>query len=434
MKTLWDNYEALADAVLTPENRFQAATLGGDNCFLTGAGGTGKSTQLRKFIAECPRRVSVTAPTGVAALNVGGMTIHRFCGMLIGPAAGQTNEEYFTQLQRDPRRSILVGFNRVKRCEVLVIDEISMLPGRQFEFVEFLFRRLRGRDEPFGGCQVIVTGDFLQLPPVRSSETERYDWAFQSPAWVAAKFRTFVLEQVRRQDEPAFVRALADFRVGRVWGDTARILQSRVRSNPPSAMPRLFTHNVQVDKWNGFQLSELPGEETVLHAEQSGPELQREFLTRNLLTPATLHLKPGALVMFTVNRAAPGGQDPLFVNGQLGTVEGTDGTNGTDAVYVRVKDGSVIRVERFAWRYDAQDEDSASFSQFPLRLAWAMTIHKAQGLTLDSAYLDIRAAREPGQAYVAVSRVRTLAGLNFKEWFKGVHVSPEAIEFYQEAA
>ncbi len=434
MKTLWDNYEALADAVLTPENRFHAAALGGDNCFLTGAGGTGKSTQLRKFIAECPRRVSVTAPTGVAALNVGGMTIHRFCGMLIGPAAGQSNEEYFTQLQRDPRRSILAGFNRVKRCEVLVIDEISMLPGRQFEFVEFLFRRLRGRDEPFGGCQVIVTGDFLQLPPVRSSETERYDWAFQSPAWVAAKFRTFVLEQVRRQDEPAFVRALADFRVGRVWGDTARILQSRVRSNPPSAMPRLFTHNVQVDKWNGFQLSELPGEETVLHAEQSGPELQREFLTRNLLTPATLHLKPGALVMFTVNRAAPGGQDPLFVNGQLGTVGGTDGTNGTDAVYVRVKDGSVIRVERFAWRYDAQDEDSASFSQFPLRLAWAMTIHKAQGLTLDSAYLDIRAAREPGQAYVAVSRVRTLAGLNFKEWFKGVHVSPEAIEFYQEAA
>jgi ATP-dependent DNA helicase PIF1 len=437
----WTGYEALADAVLTPENRFRAAALGGDNCFLTGAGGTGKSTQLRAFIAECPRRVSVTAPTGVAALNVGGMTIHRFCGMLIGPSAGQSNEDYFAQLQRDPRRSILAGFNRVKRCEVLVIDEISMLPGRQFEFVEFLFRRLRGRDEPFGGCQVIVTGDFLQLPPVRSlqtatGETERYDWAFQSPAWTAANFRTFLLEKVRRQDEAAFVRALADFRVGRVWGDSARLLQSRVRSNPPSTMPRLFTHNVQVDKWNNFQLSELPGEETVLDAEQSGPDQQREFLTRNLLTPATLHVKPGALVMFTVNRAAPGGTDPIYVNGQLGTVESvdrTDGTNVTNTVFVRVKDGRVIPVERFTWRYDQQDEDSASFSQFPLRLAWAMTIHKAQGLTLDSAYLDIRAAREPGQAYVAVSRVRTLAGLNFKEWFKGVHVSPEAIEFYKEA-
>ena len=259
------DYEALANAVLTPENLFHTSAKAGRNCFLTGAGGTGKSTQLRSFIADLAdghqRRVSVTAPTGVAALNIGGMTIHRFCGMLIGPAAGQSNEDYFAQLQRDPRRSILAGFNRVKRCEVLVIDEISMLPGRQFEFVEFLFRRLRGRDEPFGGCQVIATGDFLQLPPVRKSEAEPYDWAFQSPAWAAAGFRMFVLEHVRRQDEPAFVRALADFRVGRVWGDTARILQSRVRSNPPSSMPRLFTHNVQVDKWNGFQLSELPGDE-----------------------------------------------------------------------------------------------------------------------------------------------------------------------------
>ena len=116
----WTGVEALADAVLTPENLFHAHARGGRNCFLTGAGGTGKSTQLRAFIAESERRVSVTAPTGVAALNVGGMTIHRFCGMLLGPAAGQSNEEYFSQLQRDPRPSIKAGFNRVRRCEVLV--------------------------------------------------------------------------------------------------------------------------------------------------------------------------------------------------------------------------------------------------------------------------------------------------------------------------
>jgi ATP-dependent exoDNAse (exonuclease V) alpha subunit len=421
-------YEKLAAAVLTPENLFHAAAKAGGNCFLTGAGGTGKSTEVRAFIAECPRRVSVTAPTGVAALNVGGMTIHRFCGMMLGPAAGQSNEEYFSQLQRDPRPSVKAGFNRVRRCEVLILDEVSMMSGRHFDFVEFLFRRLRGRDVPFGGCQVIVTGDFLQLPPVRKSEAEPYDWAFQSPAWTAAEFRTFVLDKVRRQDEPGFVRALADFRVGRVYGDTARLLQSRVRSNPPATMTRLFTHNVQVDKWNHFQLSELPGDETVLHAEQTGSEQQREYLTKNLLTPATLQLKCGALVMFTVNKNEPGRNEPLFVNGQIGTVLDV----GTSSVLVQTKTGAEIRVERFTWRLDPQDEDSASFSQFPLRLAWAMTIHKAQGLTLDAAYLDIRAAREPGQAYVAVSRVRSLAGLNFKEWFKGVHVSPEAIEFYQE--
>ena len=159
-----------------------------------------------------------------------------------------------------------------------------------------------------------------------------------------------------------------------------------------------------------------------------------DLLTRNLLTPATLRLKPGALVMFTVNKSEPGRSEPLFVNGQLGTVVECGARSAKcGVVHVRVNNGDVIPVERFTWRYDAQDENSGAFTQFPLRLAWAMTIHKAQGLTLDSAYLDIRAAREPGQAYVAVSRVRTLAGLNFKDWFKGVHVSPEAIRFYEGA-
>src|SRR5262249_41246068 len=156
---------------------------------------------------------------------------------------------------------------------------------------------------------------------VRKSESEPYDWAFLSPAWEAAGFKTVVLETVRRQDETQFVSALSKFRMGQVWGDGARLLQSRVRSFPPSSMPRLFTHNVQVDKWNAFQLSELPGGESVLEAEQTGPEHQREFLTKNLLTPATLRLKPGAMVMFTVNKNDSGQREPLFVNGQVGTVE-----------------------------------------------------------------------------------------------------------------
>jgi ATP-dependent exoDNAse (exonuclease V) alpha subunit len=188
---------------------------------------------------------------------------------------------------------------------------------------------------------------------------------------------------------------------------------------------------VQVDKWNAFQLGELPGEAAVLVAEQTGPDLQRTYLTKNLLTPETLSLKPGAMVMFTVNRNEPGRMTPLFVNGQVGMVEEIEVRGQRPEIRVRTKGGDLIPVEPFTWRYDANDPESATFSQFPLRLAWAMTIHKSQGLTLDAAYLDIRAAREPGQAYVAVSRVRTLAGLNFKEWFKGVHVSPAAIRFYE---
>jgi len=392
--------------------------------------GTGKSTLLREFINLCPRQVDVTAPTGVAALNVGGMTIHRFCGMMLGPQFNQTNEEYFAQLESDGRHSIRAGFNRVRRCETLVIDEISMLPGRQLDFVEFLFRRLRCDERPFGGVQVIATGDFLQLPPVRKSETELYDWAFVSRAWQCAEFKTVVLETVRRQDEPQFVSALSRFRMGRVYGDDARLLQSRVKNFPPANLTRLFTHNVQVDKWNEFQLSELAGDAVVCEAQQTGPDLQREFLCKNLLTPATLRLKPGALVMFTVNKNERGQRAPVFVNGQTGIVTRIEG----GVVFVRVPNDEIIAVEPFTWRYSQNDPDSATFTQFPLRLAYAMTIHKSQGLTLDAAYLDIRAAREPGQAYVAVSRVRSLAGLHFKEWFKGVHVSEAAIRFYEEAA
>ena len=412
------------------ESRFRAHAVAGRNGCLTGPAGTGKTTLLKQFVGTSPRRVDITAPTGVAALNAGGMTLHRFCGMLLGPQAGQSNEDYFSTLERDGRRSVLAGFGRVRRCESLVIDEISMLPGRQLEFVDFMFRRLRGRDAAFGGAQVIVVGDFLQLPPVRRGETEPYDWAFLSPAWKAAEFKTVVLDKVRRQDEAAFIRALGEFRLGHVRGESARLLQSRVKNFPPSTLPRLFTHNVQVEKWNTFQLSELAGEEVVLEAEQAGPDVQRAFLVKNLLTPATLRLKPGALVSFTINKSEPGRNEPLFVNGQLGKVEEIR----PGLVVVRAHNGEMVGVEPFTWRYDAQDPEAATFTQFPLRLAWAMTIHKAQGLTLDAAYLDIRAAREPGQAYVAVSRVRTLAGLFFKDWFKGVHVSPEAIKFYKEVA
>jgi hypothetical protein len=422
-------WEAICDTSLTGEKFFVAHAHNGNNVFLTGMAGTGKSTLLRQFISSAPCRVDVTAPTGVAALNVGGMTIHRFCGMLLGPGAGQSNEAYFELLRRDTRRSVLAGFQRVRRCRCLVIDEISMLPGRQLDFVEFLFRKLREVDEPFGGCQVVATGDFLQLPPVRIQESEPYDWAFQSPAWERAGFKTCVLTTVRRQDDPGFVAALGEFRLGRVWGDTAALLQGRVKHFPPANLTRLFTHNVQVDKWNEFQLGELAGEASVYEAITSGPEQQVAFLAKNLLTPATLRLKPGAVVMFTVNKN-PTADSPLsFVNGQIGVVEACSG----DHVTVRPKGAAEsLCVMRFTWRYSQDDDTCGTISQFPLRLAYAMTIHKSQGLTLDAAYLDIRAAREPGQAYVAVSRVRSLSGLFFKEWFKGVHVSPEAIRFYKD--
>ena len=427
------------EAPIDQGSRFLALAHGGRNVFLTGMAGTGKSWLLRKFIAERAGRVSVTAPTGVAALNVGGMTIHRFCGMRLGPKAGQSDEAFYRELKEERHPAIMAGFRRVRRCEVLVIDEVSMLPGRILKFVDFLFRQERECDLPFGGCQVIATGDFLQLPPVRLSEAEPYDWSFSSVAWEQAGFRTILLEEVKRQDEAEFVRALSNFRRGRVWGEDARLLQSRIRNFPPANLTRLFTHNVQVDKWNNFQLSELPGEAVVLEARTQGPEHQVEFLRKNLLTPSTLVLKPGALVMFTINRNEPGSVEGggyrsgpvLHVNGELGVVQQIKPE--AECIEVRCRSGRVVLATPFTWEFDRNDPECGKLTQYPLRLAYAMTIHKAQGLTLDSAYLDIRAAREPGQAYVAVSRVRTLAGLHFKDWFKGVWVAEQALEFYRTA-
>lgn len=418
-------YERVSSEVITPENRFMSWSVAGSNLFLTGAAGTGKSTLLRRFIEESPRRVDVTAPTGIAAINIGGMTTHRFCGMLLGPKAGQSNEDYFLHLNSQPYFSIKTGFRRVQRCECLVIDEISMMPGRQLDFIDFLFRRLRECNAPFGGCQVIATGDFLQLPPVRTDTTVPYDWCFNSQAWHDAGLKTILLETVRRQDEHNFVDALMGFRVGRVWGSKADLLRSRVKQFPPSTVPRLVTHNAQKDKWDAFQLSELPGDPVEITAQFTGDEHHHEFFRRNLLTPEVLTLKPGARVMFTVNKTFKG--ETLFVNGQMGTVLSI----ADDLISVHADNGEYIDVERFTWKYNASDPETSVYSQFPLCLAWALTIHKAQGLTLDSAHIDCRAAREPGQSYVAVSRVRTLDGLSFKEWPKGIMVSEEAIRFYQ---
>ncbi len=406
--------------VHSPAEAFRHALDSGRNVFLTGMAGTGKSTLLRGLIEERGDVVTITAATGIAALNVGGITVHRWSGMLLGPRADQSDAEYFKQLQKDHRFSVRAGFDRVRDCEVLVIDEISMLSGRTLQFLDFLCRALRRRDEPFGGIQIVATGDFLQLPPVRKNPAVPYDWAFLTKAWRDAAFAVIHLTKIHRQDEPDFTQALSAFRQGEIRGSDAATLHRRVVTFPDGNITRLYTHNVQVDKWNAYRLAELEGESRIFDAKLTGPEDQQQFLIKNLLTPQQLELKCGARVMFTVNSAEGG-----FVNGQTGIVLSW----GSHHIVV----GSVgreIPVAPFQWRYDERDPRSATFAQFPLRLSYALTIHKSQGLTLDSAYVDVRAAREPGQAYVALSRVRTLAGLHLKGWFSGVFVSQAARNFY----
>ncbi|GAA5141070.1 PIF1 family DEAD/DEAH box helicase [Prosthecobacter algae] len=401
--------------------RFHRLVKQGRNVLLTGQAGTGKSTLLRNEIDADDEEVAITASTGIAALNIGGSTIHRWSGMMLGPKRGEDPRGYLRELMRDNRHSVRAGLDRIRNCRLLVLDEVSMLSGITLAFFDLLCRTVRRDQAPFGGIQIIATGDFLQLPPVRTDPREVYDWAFLTQSWIEADFATIHLTKVHRQDEPDLLRAFGEFRVGKISSASAALLASRVVHFPDADTPRLFTHNSQVDKWNAYRLACIESDETIYPARTSGPDHQVQFLRTNLLTPEQLVLKPGARVMFTVNQPDLG-----FVNGQTGTVI----VCGRDEVLVDC-DGMPIRVAPYEWRFDSRDKHSATFTQFPLRLAWSLTIHKSQGLTLDSAYIDVRAAREPGQAYVAVSRVRSLAGLNIKAWFSGIFVSQAAIQFYQ---
>jgi hypothetical protein len=305
-----------------------------------------------------------------------------------------------------------------------------MLPGRILEFVDYVCREVRGDARPFGGIQVIAVGDFLQLPPV--AKTGRYDWAFQSPVWEALDFSNVTLRKVHRQDEPEFVQILNDFRNGMISKESAAILKKRVAMFPKASILRLFTHNTQVDKWNSYQLGTIDSAEHVFHADGEGPKEEVEWLMKNLVTPTELKIKVGARVMITANLPDTERQDALAAaNGDIGTVIAWD----ADSVLVRLDSGKQLAVQVHEWEFDpTADGGSGVFRQFPLRLAWACTIHKSQGLTLDEALVDIRAAREPGQAYVAVSRVRSLAGLHLKDWFSGMFISPDAKEFHRRIA
>ncbi len=423
-----------ASIELTPENRFLAWASGRENVFLSGMAGTGKSFLLGQWMDSITGdKPDVTAPTGVAALNVKGMTLHRWCGMGLGPKLFESDEDYFYKTCKvsDQARE------RVTACKTLVIDEISMLSGRHFDFLNFLLKKIRGNRKPFGGVQIVTIGDFLQLPPVRIDQSMPYDWVFKSRAWEEAEFQTILLEKNHRQAGDAdFIKALAGARMGLLVGNAREILQARIKSNPPDNMPRLFTHNTMVDRWNNGMLAELPGDVVELKGKAKGDAREVEAIGRSILTPhglpiggketEPLRLKLGAMVMITVNNNLTG-----TVNGQIGFVKTLPKyEDGPVVVETREMGDVFVTPWRFTFRW--RDKGAPEIMQYPLRLAYALTIHKAQGLTLDSAYIDIRAATEPGQAYVALSRVRGLNGMILKEWPTGIVVSQEAKKFYEE--
>ncbi len=386
----------------------------GRNVFLTGKAGTGKTTFLKKLRRTCPKRMVVTSPTGVAAVNAGGVTLHSFFQLPFGP---RTPESPLESKNAMNNRKISV----IKTLELLVIDEISMVRADLLDSVDQVLRRYRRSNKPFGGVQLLLIGDMQQLSPVIRPEDEEilrpyYDsyYFFGSIAWRKTSYVCIELDHVFRQTDSTFITLLNNIREGRVDANTINALNSRYMPNyqPPNGedIVTLVTTNRQADSINQTHLLGLETEQREYAAQIKG-----EFPESSYPVEKNLILKKDAVVMFLKNDTS---FDHLFYNGKIGRVTGFD----DDGVYVRCngEDGD-IHVGAMVWentKYDIAPETKeiketviGTFTQIPLRIAWAVTIHKSQGLTFDHLMIDAANSFAHGQVYVALSRCRTLEGL-----------------------
>ena len=402
----------------------------GRNIFLTGPAGVGKSHCLKvlfEFMNKKMIFVAKTALTGVAALNIGGQTIHSWAGM------GLADED--TKSIVDKARNNKRARERVRGTGILFVDEVSMSSADLLNKLDAVMKDARHNDDPFGGAQVIFSGDFLQLPPVFRGEGEQLKFAFQSKAWAAAKVSIVHLTKLVRQDESTpFAKLLQKIRFGKTTGLDS-ILGSRVGARLPNSNNpiKVFCKNVDIDVYNGrqYQLLNSP-EKTFVCRDTGNPELGKNF-DRTCPAPAILRLKVGARVLLLVNVATEEG----LVNGAVGTVAGF----GILGPLVKFDNGVSAAIEINKWEMKEQELDLsgkmrykviATRSQIPLKLAWATSVHRLQGATLDAANIDLSGAFEHGQHYVALSRVKTLEGLCLTPFDpKRIKAHPECVEFYE---
>lgn len=376
--------------------------MSGANVFLTGAPGAGKTYVLNQFVNRAMRagkRVAVTASTGIAASHLGGTTIHSWSGLGILDYLGPED------LQRLGGSERLI--KRYNNTDVLVIDEVSMLHGARLDMVNQLAKALRENEASFGGMQVILVGDLFQLPPV-SRGSQLADFVHMSAAWSELQPQVcYLTEQHRQSSGDALLDLLTAMRRGDLEELHETLLRDRLELDAPEAgtVTRLFSHNVDVDTINQRHLQALPTPSKTYMMQTKGSKPKIEQLAKSVLAPEILELKIDAEVMFVANDFGAG-----FVNGSRGQV--IDFKDGLPLI--RLSNGRMVRVEPYSWSLSEDGKVRAEVSQLPLRLAWAITIHKSQGMSLDAAEIDLSRAFTPGMGYVALSRVRGLDGLYLK--------------------
>jgi hypothetical protein len=424
----------------------------GANVFITGPAGSGKTYVVNKYIAYLREHhvpVGITASTGIAATHLGGMTIHAWSGIGVKDRLSEDDLDAIVKKSQTRRR--------IEEAAVLVIDEVSMLHHFRLDLVDQVVRHVRGRmpnrnhlaELPFGGLQVVLCGDFFQLPPVSGYGEPEPKFVYHSRAWRGAskndaqnsgqkdQFTVCYLSENYRQVDDVSLSILNEIRSGEVSDEAREHLRSRYRergrdSSTADILTRLFTHNFSVDTVNDTELAKVPGPECSYEMISRGRKPLVETLKKNCLAPECLYLRKGARVMCVKNNFEEG-----YVNGTLGTVVscgpgmdpvirtvGRPGQNGAGQ-----EGQKTITIEQASWTIEDDGKVLAEIRQYPLRLAWAITVHKSQGMSLDAAEVDLSQSFEPGMGYVALSRVRTLAGLTILGMNEmALQVHPEVLE------
>jgi ATP-dependent DNA helicase PIF1 len=392
------------------------------NLFLTGAAGTGKSFLISHFLRNRDKKkYPVLASTGAAAILVGGRTFHSFFGL--GILEG--GEEKTIQRALSDSRVV----RRLEKIDGIIIDEVSMLPGKVLSVAEQIAREARGTDRPWGGLKIIAVGDFLQLPPV-SRWNEEKDWAFSNAVWRRSQFLSVTLEEVMRSDDLEFLNVLHHLRGGVITHEVNEFLQMRQRETVRSYsqdwnVTRLYPHRAKVEEYNLHRLGALPGNVREYETEYLGSEKYLNSLKKQAPLPEKLCLKEDSLVMMRTND--PEGR---WVNGSLGSVLSLE----SEKITIQLIDGEIeVEIAPHSFDYlDAEGKAVASARNFPINLAYATTIHKAQGMTLDRLWVDLKGIWEHGQTYVALSRVRKPEGLFLTNWNpQSVVLDHSVLSFYQ---
>jgi ATP-dependent DNA helicase PIF1 len=400
-----------------------AALKGAQNVFVTGGAGSGKSFLIRHFLNSQnlhrdAREFPMLASTGAAAVLVGGRTFHSFFGLGIMEGGVEATVEKAAKNRQVVRR--------LKQIKGFIVDEVSMISGPTLRAAELIARRVRASDQPWGGLRIVAVGDFAQLPPVERVQTATRGWAFLDPVWDWSGFESCYLQTQTRCRDTEYMQILAFVREGIVNSQVRTYLDSKLALDDSDFNgTRLFPRRDETERFNLRKLDELKAKNQRFETIYSGDARALASLKKYAPIPEELNLKEEALVMLRQN-------DPMgrWVNGSTGRIKVIQPNRLT----IELLNGRKIEIEKASFALlDADGEPTASAVNFPVSLAWATTIHKAQGATLDRMRVNLANLWEPGQAYVALSRLTHGADLMIEKWdVRSIKIDPKVIQFYRQ--